>query len=60
MADLDYTKFRTEGLLIKTLDQTVDNIHHEIDVMPMILFTGGGYHVYQPVDMPERVNIQTY
>jgi Primase X len=53
MADLDLSKFRTERLLIKALDKTVDNIRIDLPgSIPMILFTGGGYHVYQPIDMP--------
>jgi hypothetical protein len=53
MADLDLIKFKTELMLIKALDQTVTNIRNDLsETKPMVLFTGGGYHVYQPIDMP--------
>jgi hypothetical protein len=53
MADLDLTGFKTERMLIKAVDRTVDNIDCDLPgSIPMILFTGGGYHVYQPIDMP--------
>lgn len=53
MADLDFSKFRTERLLIKALDQTVTGIDKDLPgTVPMVLFTGGGYHIYQPIDMP--------
>lgn len=52
MCDLDLMKFRTEKQLLKTLDQTVENIQKDISGVPMILFTGNGYHVYQPIELP--------
>jgi hypothetical protein len=52
MCDLNLMKFRTEKLLLKTLDETAANIKKEIEGVPMILFTGNGYHVYQPINLP--------
>lgn len=53
MCDLDLMKFRTEKLLLKTLDETVTNIDKDIKgAIPMVLFTGNGYHVYQPIKLP--------
>lgn len=52
MCDLDLVKFRTEHLMFKALDQTVENIQNDIGGIPMILFTGNGYHVYQAINLP--------
>jgi hypothetical protein len=52
MCDLDITKFRIERQLLQSLDETVDNIGKEINGVPMVLFTGNGYHVYQPTTLP--------
>jgi hypothetical protein len=52
MCDLDLMKFRTEKQLLNTLDQTVENIKKDTNGVPMILFTGNGYHVYQPIELP--------
>lgn len=52
MCDLDLVRFRTEKQLLQALDQTVENIKTDINGVPMILFTGNGYHIYQPVELP--------
>jgi hypothetical protein len=52
MCDLDLMKFRTEKLLLKTLYKTTENITKDIGGVPTILFTGNGYHVYQPIHVP--------
>jgi hypothetical protein len=52
MCDLDLMKFRTEKQLLQALDQTVENIKKDISSIPMILFTGNGYHIYQPIKLP--------
>jgi hypothetical protein len=54
MCDLDLVKFRTEKLLLKTLHKTVQNIAKDLGEItsPTILFTGNGYHVYQPIKLP--------
>jgi hypothetical protein len=54
MMDLDYSKFRTERMLIKALDETVTRVNKDLhgEPVPMVLFTGGGYHVYEPIELP--------
>ena len=52
MCDLDLVKFRTKKLLFQTLDQTVENIKRDIGGIPMVTFTGNGYHVYQALSLP--------
>ena len=52
MCDLDLMKFRTEKLLLETLNQTSENIAMDIKGIPTILFTGNGYHIYQPIQLP--------
>jgi hypothetical protein len=52
MCDLDFMKFRTEQQLLAILYQTVENINKDIDGVPMVLFTGNGYHIYQPIKLP--------
>jgi hypothetical protein len=52
MCDLDLIKFRNEKQLLKTLDQTVEHIQKDINGVPMVLFTGNGYHIYQPIKLP--------
>ena len=54
MCDLDITKFRTEKLLLKTLHKINENIAKDLGegTEPTILFTGNGYHVYQPIRLP--------
>jgi hypothetical protein len=55
---LDITKFRTEKLLLKTLDTTIENISEDLGLatQPTVLFTGNGYHVYQPIRLPVLEN----
>ena len=54
MCDLDIVKFRTEKLLLKTLHKINENIAKDLGegTEPTILFTGNGYHVYQPIRLP--------
>jgi hypothetical protein len=52
MCDLDLMKFRTKKQLLAALDRTVENIQKDINGIPMVLFTGNGYHVYQPIELP--------
>lgn len=54
MCDLDITKFRTEKLLLGTLHKTTENVAKDLDqgTQPTVLFTGNGYHVYQPIQLP--------
>jgi hypothetical protein len=52
MCDLDLVKFRTERQLLQVLDETLENIKQEIDGIPTVIFTGNGFHVYQPIRLP--------
>jgi hypothetical protein len=54
MCDLDIGKFRTEHLLLKALYKTTENIVKDLgqNAKPTVLFTGNGYHVYQPISLP--------
>jgi hypothetical protein len=52
--DLDLKTFESEKSLQKVLDKTLKNIKENLDsnACPTVLFTGGGYHIYQPVYIP--------
>ena len=55
--DLDRNDFKTEKGFELALDTTLKNIKERLgnndDVaQPTVLFTGGGYHIYQPVYCP--------
>jgi hypothetical protein len=54
MCDLDHCNFKTEKLLQKTLRTTIKNIATDLgeSAKPTVLFTGNGYHVYQPIKLP--------
>jgi len=53
MCDLDAIKFRTEKLLLKTLHHTTENIARDLGCgTSTVLFTGNGYHVYRPLQLP--------
>lgn len=53
MVDLDLKDFgdlKKEKLLEKALNKASDNIKKIIGGNPTVLWTGNGYHIYQPVD----------
>ena len=51
MCDLDLKDFNMDlKSLDKVLYTSVTKIRREIDGHPTILWTGGGYHIYQPLD----------
>ncbi len=54
--DFDLEDFKSEKSLWLVLDKTLKNIKEKLgnddDVQPTVLFTGGGYHIYQPVYCP--------
>jgi hypothetical protein len=59
--DLDRNNFKTEKGFEVALSTTLKNIKKKLgndydgdddDTQPTILFTGGGYHIYQPVYFP--------
>ena len=48
--DLDKNDFKTERSFELALSITLKNIKEKLNGYPTILFTGGGYHIYQPID----------
>jgi non-catalytic primase subunit PriX-like protein len=49
-ADLDLSLIRTEQGLEKALSETLRFIRFKINGSPTVLWTGNGYHIYQPID----------
>lgn len=49
-ADLDLSLIRTEQGLEKTLSETLGAIRFKLNGSPTVLWTGNGYHIYQPID----------
>lgn len=49
-ADLDLSLIRTEQSLEKTLSETLAIIRFKLNGSPTVLWTGNGYHIYQPID----------
>ena len=50
--DIDRNNFKTDGKFELALYNTLKNIKEKLQTAPTVLFTGGGYHIYQPVDIP--------
>jgi hypothetical protein len=48
--DLDKKNFETEKGFELALSKTLKNIKQNLDGYPTVLFTGSGYHIYQPLD----------
>jgi hypothetical protein len=48
--DLDKATFKTETAHNKALAITLENIKQKLDGSPTILWSGNGYHIYQPVE----------
>jgi hypothetical protein len=48
--DLDNKSFKTERAFEHALSTTLKNISEKLDGYPTVLSTGGGYHIYQPID----------
>jgi len=48
-ADLDLSSFRTLEALEKALQTTLNTIRIKINGSPTALWTGNGYHIYQPI-----------
>lgn len=49
-ADLDLSTFRNPGALQEALQTTLKTIGIKINGTPTVLWTGNGYHIYQPID----------
>lgn len=47
--DLDKKNFKTEKGFELALSRTLKNITQKLDGCPTVLFTGSGYHIYQPL-----------
>lgn len=66
--DLDLSLCSTCKFPIRKLDyilkQTLKKIREEINGRPTILWTGGGYHIYQPIEIvtkdKEKQSLQTF
>jgi hypothetical protein len=48
--DLDLADFKSQRALDLALNKTLKNIKERLDGHPTLLWTGGGYHIYQPID----------
>lgn len=48
--DLDLSNFKTVLGFRKALTTTLDNIKDKLDGNPTVLWTGNGYHIYQPIE----------
>ena len=50
MIDIDLKDFESQEKLYKTLRKTLNKINGVFHgAQPTVLWTGGGYHIYQPV-----------
>ena len=48
--DLDLADFKSNRALDLALNKTLKNIKERLNGHPIVLWTGGGYHVYQPIN----------
>lgn len=48
--DLDKNNFKSEKSFELALSRTLKNIQEKLGGFPTVLLTGGGYHIYQPID----------
>ena len=48
--DLDLANFGSELSLNRVLNKTLKTIKEKLNGFPTVLFSGGGYHIYQPLD----------
>jgi hypothetical protein len=48
--DLDLANFKNKRSLNLALNKTLRNIKERLDGHPTVLETGGGYHIYQPME----------
>ena len=49
-ADLDLSLFKSNRSLERALSDTLKAIQFKINGFPTVLWTGNGYHIYQPID----------
>ena len=57
--DLDKNNFKTDKSFELALYNTLKNIKNKLNGYPTVLFTGGGYHIYQPVYIPTALEYIT-
>ena len=48
--DLDRTSFKTERAHKLALNVTLKNIKEKVDGKPTVIWSGNGYHIYQPLE----------
>jgi hypothetical protein len=64
MIDLDLSTFEKyknpQNYLDKSLKNTINKLKQEINSNPLILWTGGGYHIYQPIYFEELLVSETF
>ena len=51
--DLDMSSFSNKASLDKELTRVLEKIRQKIDGCPTVLWSGGGYHIYQPLRPPK-------
>jgi Primase X len=50
LMDIDKSNFKTERTHNQALSTTLQNIKEKLGSSPTVLWSGNGYHIYQPVD----------
>lgn len=58
--DLDLDNFKSELALKLALNKILNTIREKLDGFPTVLFTGGGYHIYQPIEAVILENISDF
>ena len=48
--DLDLADFKSKRALDLALNKTLKNIRERLEGHPTVIWTGGGYHIYQPIE----------
>lgn len=58
--DLDKNKIKTERSLKLALSKTLKSINEICDGYPTVLWSGNGYHIYQPIDAFDLQDINIF
>ena len=58
--DLDLADFKSKRSLNLALNKTLRNIKERVEGHPTVLETGGGYHIYQPMEGIEFVKYRDF
>ena len=48
--DIDKSNFKNENSFKRAYNSTLKNINGKLNGNPTVLLTGGGYHIYQPIE----------